>query len=475
MLKNLQKIFFSPADIHSLVFIRVAFGVIMFCNTIKYFNRELVDYLFIKPEFHFKFFGFSWVEVLPDNLMYLLFVVMAILALFIAIGFLYRLSAVLFLLGFSYVFLLDSAYYLNHYYMVILFGFLLCFLPANQFFSIDSEYINPKIKTKIIPMWPIILLRLQMEIILIYAGIVKINSDWLNFYPLKYWFAAQGGVFDQNWIVAVGSYGSIILHVAGAPLLFFKKTRIWVFLVYAVFHSTNSYVFGEDIGIFPWITLALTTIFFQPHWPRQILCFIKNFQIRNFRKSYQEAINLKSEVSGYKAFKISSAQKKMVVIAIIIWAIFQSLFPLRRLLYKGNTAWTNQGHYFSWRMKLNQFSGDISFLIKDNKTNQYLQDEEALTSRFGEGYHLTYKQYKGMGCKSHMILQYAHFLKKDWSKKVGHEDISVYVKAICSLNGRKFAPLIDSNIDLGQVQEGFQNKNWILPLDENLQPGYLLK
>jgi hypothetical protein len=120
-------------------------------NFLEKFDLRQRHYLFINPKFHFKFFGFSWVRVLPSELMYLLFVVMAVLALFIAIGFLYRASAILFLLCFTYVFLIDSALYLNHYYMVILFSFLLCFLPANQYFSLDSEYLNPKIKTKVIP------------------------------------------------------------------------------------------------------------------------------------------------------------------------------------------------------------------------------------------------------------------------------------------------------------------------------------
>jgi vitamin K-dependent gamma-carboxylase len=475
MLKNLQKTLFSPSSIHSLVFVRIAFGLTLFVNTLKYFDHSLVDYLFINPKFHFKFFGFSWVQVLPSELMYLLFVVMAVLALFIAIGFLYRASAILFLLCFTYVFLIDSAYYLNHYYMVILFSFLLCFLPANQYFSLDSEYLNPKIKTKIIPAWPIILLRLQMEIILIYAGIVKINFDWLQLYPLKYWFAVQGGVFNEIWVIGIAAYGAILLHVFGAWLLLFKKTRIWIFLVYAAFHSTNSYVFGSDIGIFPWITLALTTVFFQSHWPLQVLYFFKNFSLKNLRQIYKKSATLENAISMHEVFQISAMQKKIIMFSVIIWAIFQILFPLRRLLYEGKTAWTNQGHYFSWRMKLNQFSGDISFIVKDNKSGEYLRDEKSMASKFGDKRHLTLKQIKGMGCKSHMILQYAYFLKKNWSEKIGHDNISVYARALCSLNGRRFAPLIDPNIDLSQFKDGFRSGDWILPLDESFKPGYLLK
>lgn len=481
MINRLKEKLFAPINIYSLVFVRIAFGLTMFVNTIMYFSHDLINYSYIQPIFYFKYYGFSWVTMLPADLLTLLFIILAILAIFIAIGAFYRISSVLFLLGFTYIFLLDQTLYLNHYYMIILFNFLLCFMPANRFLAIDSHYINPKIKTEIIPAWSIILLRIQLEIVLLYAGIVKINPDWLQLYPLKMWFSNHGPFFSHIWVVFIASYGSILLHILGAPLLLFKRTRIWIFLFYAVFHSTNAYLFNIAIGVFPWITLALTTIFFQPHWPIQFLYFTKNlrnFNLTEISKIYKESSNLKCKIPQSEKFKFSSNQKNLIITLIIIWSIFQILFPLRKLLYQGNSTWTQQGSHFSWQMKLNNWEGSTLFRIKDNKINRYLRDsgEPRLSYLPGELHHLTYKQANRLVCQPSMILQYAHFLKKIWSKKMGHDDISIYAIAPCSLNGRNPKLLIDPKVDLSKEEEDFSSPKWILPLDKNLKVGeYVVK
>lgn len=443
-----QKLF-TPVEIYSLVFIRIAFGLIMFCDIAKYFYLNLIDYYFIEPEFHFKYFGFEWVQVLPSELLYLLFVTLAVLALMIALGLFYRVSSILFLIGFTYIFLLEKAIYLNHYYMVIIFNFLLCFMPANHYFSVDADYLFPKIKTNKIPAWSVILLRIQMEIILIYAGIVKINPDWLQFYPLKFWFANQGPFFSNIYIIAIASYGSILLHIIGAPLLLFKKTRLWIFLIYVIFHCSNAYIFNIDIGIFPWITLAFTTIFFDPDWPKNFLRF--------------------NESVG--AYRIRPLNQNLILTLIIIWCAFQILFPLRKYLYPGNPVWHQQGYYFSWQMKLSHFEGSMTFHIKDNKTGEYLTDYKIQNTPYGELRYLTSAQLRSMGCKSDMILQYANFLKEKWTKKIGHDDISVFASVVCSLNGRKMQFQIDQFTDLAKEKEDFSFPKWIIPLDRNSKAG----
>lgn len=458
MLENLRQKLFSQTDIHSLVFIRITFGLIMFCEVIRLLYLGRIDYYFIAPEFHFKYYGFSWVQNLGQTLgpsfIHILFFTLAVLAIFIAIGIFYRLSLILFLFGFTYIFLIDKAIYLNHYYMVIIFSFLLCFMPANRFMSVDSTIINPKIHTTKTPYWCILLLKIQLEILLIYAGLIKINPDWLQLYPLKIWFARQGGLFDNIWMMAIGSYGSILIHIIGAPMLFFKKTRIWIFLIYIIFHSINSYVFTHAIGIFPWLTIALTTIFFEPNWPTKFFKKLgKNSVITNETKS-------------------SITKQNIMIAAMFLWILFHSLFPLRKYLYHGNASWTHLGHYFAWQLKLNDYIGMIDFKVIDNKTRQRLKyDIPSPGPLPDEMRHLTNKQFSTMGCKPSLILQYTHYLKKVWSKKIGHDDISVYVDLICSLNHRQPRYMIDRNIDLTKVKADLKHTKWVLPLDPNLKPG----
>lgn len=444
MIEKIRNKLFSPIDIYSLVFIRITFGVIMFYDIAKYFYYDVIDYYFLKPEFLFKYYGFEWIEPLSPILLHLLFLILAMLAIFIALGLFYRASIILFLIGFTYIFLLEKALYLNHYYMVIIFNFLLCFMPAHRYFSIDAAYLNPKIKTTIISAWPAILLRIQLEIILIYAGIVKINSDWLQGYPLKIWFSEHGAFFSNHYVALAGSYGVIILHLVGAPLLLFKRTRFWVFLIYAIFHSINSYMYR--IGIFPWMTLALTTIFFEPNWPKKFF-------------------TLKNHVGAYC---IRPQAQNLILILITIWCAFQILFPLRKYFYEGNPAWHQQGHYFSWQMKLNHIESAITVKAKDNVTNEFLN---LATST---NHYLTDRQKTAIGCRPDMILQYAKFLEKTLAKETGH-DISIYMSVLCSLNGRKPAEFVDTNIDLAKEKEDFSMPKWILPLDKNSRVGENIK
>ncbi len=112
-------------DISSLVFFRIAFGLFMLWEMAALSSRGWVESTFFVPEIRFTFPGFAWVEPWPGNGMYIHLAVLALAALFITIGFLYRFSAIIFFLGFSQLFLLEKTRYLNHFYFVILVAFLL--------------------------------------------------------------------------------------------------------------------------------------------------------------------------------------------------------------------------------------------------------------------------------------------------------------------------------------------------------------
>ncbi len=130
-------------------------------------------------------------------------------------------------------------------------------------------------------MWSICLFRIQFEIILLYAGIVKINPDWLRLEPLGMWlsrndhWAIIGPYFNHDWVVAMAAYGSILIHIIGAPLLFFRRTRMAVIILYFSFHIMNHFQFS--IGIFPWLTMAATLMFLDPDWPKQLIQKVSNW------------------------------------------------------------------------------------------------------------------------------------------------------------------------------------------------------
>ena len=75
----------------------------------------------------------------------------------------------------DYVELLDKSNYLNHYYFVSLVAFMLCWLPTTS-------------KTPQVPRLSVTSIRLLLAVVYFYAGLAKLNPDWLfNAQPLAMW------------------------------------------------------------------------------------------------------------------------------------------------------------------------------------------------------------------------------------------------------------------------------------------------
>ena len=96
--------------------------------------------------------GFEWVEPLGSTGMHLLFFIIILSALFIALGFFYRVSAIIFFAGFTYVELIDVTTYLNHYYFISLVAFIMIWLPANRHYSLDVAF-NRVEERELLPLW----------------------------------------------------------------------------------------------------------------------------------------------------------------------------------------------------------------------------------------------------------------------------------------------------------------------------------
>ena len=140
--------------------------------------------------------------------MYIHFFVLGLAAACVMVGFLYRIAAPVFFLAFTYFFLLDQTRYLNHFYLVCLISFLMCFLPAERAFSVDA-LLRRKIRSDVVPAWTLWLLRAQVGIPYFYGGIAKLNSDWIHGgEPMRIMVTS----FDQNarvWPYLRGRLGSL--------------------------------------------------------------------------------------------------------------------------------------------------------------------------------------------------------------------------------------------------------------------------
>ena len=445
-LTRIKKFINQPIDIAGLVFFRISFGIILLCEVFRYFDHNWIRRYWINPDFYFTYEGFSWVTPWSGDGMYYHFYFLGILAFFIAIGFLYRISTVLFFLGFTYIFLLDKTNYLNHFYLIILLSFILIFLPAHRAFSIDAK-IFPKIKTDWVRNWTLWWLKIQIGIAYFFGGIAKINGDWLQCEPMRRWLSQRtdfpliGQWFTEEWMVYIFTYGGLLLDLLIFPLLIFRKTRLPAAIAIVCFHLMNAKLFS--IGIFPWFMIATTAIFFPP----EKLRFLNFFPSKNMQ--------IKKELKEKKIPPFVTS--KWVVWGLGIYLFIQVTVPFRHLLFDGNVSWTEEGHRFAWHMKLRSKSGKISFYVEDLDTK--IMKEINLSD------YLTQRQRRKIKSKPDMILQFAHYLAEE-AVQNGQKNVSVFARSQCGLNGRYKTDLINTKVDLSKIEYPFYTKaSWILPLE----------
>lgn len=435
-----------PISIAPLIHFRVLFGLVMFISITRFVMNGWVKSQYIDPEFHFNYYGFSWVHNPGEVGIYLLFGIMALSALGIMLGLYYRLSAILFFISFTYVELIDVTNYLNHYYFVSLVAFLMLWMPAHLGFSYDSKRKSHAISQ--IPYGYVLIIQLLLSLVYIYAGLAKLHPEWMmEALPLKIWLPMYGnlpllgGLMNELWVAYAFSWFGAIYDLSIPFLLFYGRTRPFAFIAVLVFHISTWLLF--PIGMFPFIMILATTIFFSPESHHKVLAYVKNLIPKK---------KIRETVSGQTVYYATNQR--------LVWSIFalfltiQLFLPLRAYLYPGKLFWTEQGYRFSWRVMLMEKAGYAIFHIKDKATGREWED-------YANDY-LSPMQVKQMSTQPDLILQFAHFLKQKMADQ-GYEDVEIRAEVYVSLNGGLNRLLVDSNTDLTQIQEGFGHKAWVVP------------
>lgn len=424
----------SPISVIPLVYFRIAFGLIMFIEMIRYFNKGWIERYFIEPQMFFTYEGFHWVSPLEGNNMYVYFALLLVLTVFITLGLFYRISIILFFLGFTYIFLLDKTNYLNHFYFISLISFILIWLPANAKYSID-KYLFPTISSNVQPFWSLMILRFQIGLVYFFGGIAKLNSDWLNAEPMRMWlsrrtdFPVIGFLFTKEWMINLMSFGGLFLDLLGPLALLYRKTRLLAVISFFTFHILNSQLF--TIGIFPWFMIAATLLFFPP----------SIFTNKNTNLSIQSVASF-------------NTSKTFLAYGLGLYMLIQILIPLRHFLYPGNVNWTEEGHRFSWHMKLRSKSSKSTFYAVYENDTIIINPSDFLTSR----------QLKKFDKKPDMIWQFAQYFKH-LNEQYNENEVKVYADIKASLNGREYQQYINPNINLLSVDYSiFKHLNWVTPL-----------
>lgn len=435
-----------------LAVFRIFFGVMMLGSIIRFWANGWIEKLYIEPRFFFSYYGFEWVKPL-GNFTYLLFIICGLASLFVALGFKYRIAIITFFLSFTYIELMDKTTYLNHYYFISCLSFLMIWLPANAYFSLDSK-LKPKKTFQRIPQWTVDSIKALLFIVYFYAGLAKLNSDWLfKAMPLKIWLPSKydlpflGNLMQQEWVHFAFSWSGALYDLMIPFLLLWKRTRLVAFVFVIIFHVLTRVLF--PIGMFPYIMIVSALIFFDAKVHHKIL----NVLSKLFR------IN-KEKLDSKVALKTKQISSRFSVGLVTVFFAIQLLLPWRYLMYPNELFWTEEGYRFSWRVMLMEKAGYAQFKVVNTETGkQFYVDNSDFLSPIQE---------KQMATQPDFILEYAEYLGAHFTSQ-GHKNIAVFVESYVALNGRRSQPYIDPNVDLLKQEESFKSKDWILDFNDEIK------
>jgi HTTM domain/Vitamin K-dependent gamma-carboxylase, lumenal domain len=381
--------------------------------------------LFLRPQFFFSYAGFEWVRPWAGVGMYWHFAALGILALAIVVGCWTRFSTLLFAVGFTWVHVIDKSNYLNHYYLVSVLAAVMVVLPLGAAGSVDA-WRGPERAADLVPAWTVWVLRAQLGLVYFYGGVAKLNADWLwRAQPLRIWLAARGDVpfigwlLEHGWVAYACSWAGAAFDLSIVPFLLWRRTRLVAYGVVVAFHVLTSVLF--PIGIFPWLMIGLTPIFFAPDWPRRVLGRVARVRW----PSRSRVLRMRFE--------------KPILACLAVHLVLQTLIPLRAFVESDDIAWTERGFRFAWRVMAMEKAGVATFRLRDPATGeQWVVDPRA---------ELTPLQTNMMATQPDMIADYARHLAAE-ARRAGHAGVEVRADVYVSLNGRPNRRFVDPDADL---------------------------
>ncbi|PIB34392.1 hypothetical protein BFP72_02610 [Reichenbachiella sp. 5M10] len=430
----LRNEFFKPIDNSPIVVFRVLFGLLMAVESFGAIATGWVGRVFIEPSMHFPFIWTNWLSPLPGHGMYYYYVVMGVASLMVAAGYRYRWSSLVLALLWSGCYFMQKTSYNNHYYFAVLLCWFMAMINPQYRLSLDSQ--RTGIVQEYMPNWYRLFFVLQVFIVFTFASVAKLSDSWISGDFIQYKFASKasypiiGDLLVTPWFQYLITYSGIVFDGLISPLLLWKRTRKIAFAALIGFNLFNSVIF--QIGIFPYMMVALAIFFFEPDQIRKFF----------FKKGPDKQ---PSQVS-------TPSWVLYLFTAYFAWQIY---LPLRHHWIEGDVLWTEEGHRLSWRMMLRSRSGSASFKVVDSQTGQEfsVRKKDYLTS----------KQSHKVSAHPDFAWQFAQFLHQEYLAK-GVSDPQVYCqKSRLRINQGPYKTLIDPSVDLAHVPWDYLGHNaWVL-------------
>lgn len=459
---------FEPVDGASLAAFRVLFGLVVAFASLRFVVRGWVERFFGTPETFVPYPLLPSLPAPPVPVMTALFAVMVLAGVGIALGVRHRVCAAVFFAVFTYVELIDVANYLNHYYLVSLLSLLLVFLPADAVGALAPHRRGGG--SGLVPRWAVWLVRFQIAVVYVYAGLAKVNADWLlHGQPLNIWLSARsswpvvGPLFENWWVAVLASWIGCLHDLLIVPALLWRRTRGFAYAALVSFHVATGLMFR--IGLFPLIMISSALIWFDPDWPRQLARRLAALPVLRRTDAWTAAARpdrAPSPGRSSAALEVTfppPSRRRTVLAALGVWCALQVFVPLRSYAYPGDVQWHEQGMRWGWRVMLSEKTGSLTYVVRSG-------EREWLVS---PSCYLTPHQERELAARPDLILVLARRIAED-QRSAGHGAVSVHADALVSWNGRAPARLIDPSVDLGSVRPSLRAADWILPQPHTRPP-----
>ncbi|XP_026195617.1 vitamin K-dependent gamma-carboxylase [Anabas testudineus] len=475
--RSLVSLLNRPTDPASLGIFRCLFGLLMAIDITQERGLSHLDYKYLDGAPVCRFPLFNFLQPLPMDWMYLVYVVMFLGALGIMFGCFYRLSCLMFISTYWYIFFLDKTTWNNHSYLYGIIGFQLILMDGNRYWSIDGLW-KPSIRNAHVPLWNYTVLRAQIFIVYFIAGVKKLDADWVEGYSMSY--LAHHWLFDPfKVILPVDLVSLLVVHGCGLVLdltagylLFFDVTRPYAFFFVSYFHCMNSQLFS--IGMFPYTMLATSPLFCYPDWPRRFFArfpaFLRGalpFTTCDLQPStscvYPEIENTSTE--RQETPPVAKTPKlrlrhKLGAIFTVLYIIEQFFLPYSHFITQGYNNWTNGLYGYSWDMMVHSRSHQhVKITYKDGKTGEigFLNPGVFTQSRRWKDHGDMLKQYAT--CLSQLLPRY------------NISEPEIYFDIWVSINERFQQRIFDPRVDIVKADwSPFQPNPWLMPLLVDLSP-----
>jgi hypothetical protein len=439
----------DDVEVAPLVTLRRMFALLTLFSTLRFVLNGWVSSQLIDPIVLFPFDGFGWLPrptIFGATLLYAGMIIGSIGMLFER-G--HQAAAFLFFLCFTYVEVLDKANYLNHYYFVSLMAFMLAFIPSRE-------------SRGTVPWYFLWTPRLMLCMVYFYAGLAKLNSDWMTqALPLAIWLPQHselpiiGSLFEQRWVAFAFSWAGALFDLVSPVGLIVARFRRFFYPILVVFHVLTWILF--PIGVFPWVMIACTTVFFSDAWHQRFLRVtghVKNAFLQTQKQDIQPAPPI--QIQPAKLWVPRSLSFGLAMGFLML----QSLIPLRSLAIPGSLFWHEDGYRFSWRVMLMEKAGWATFFIVD---------ESGKEQEVNLDHWLSPNQQKAMSTQPDMIVDFAHMLGDRWEERLG-EEVRVRSEIWVSLNGRRSQLFVNPYIDLRAVSSSTRREDYVIPMDSIVRP-----